>query len=158
DDGCCLPRSRPAVRRLRHRRGRSSHVPGADLMADISDWAAFIRGRWDWRRYGYEYGFPRGCGFTDVDATTEFDGRALVIEPKHHDGTEYMDYPPSGQLALLRDEVRRGKTVIVLYGCGACNNPHGVRVLGLTRSEDRWEDWRGRPLDERRKLLKEEID
>lgn len=125
---------------------------------DIKDWPAFIRGRWDWHRYGYEDGFPRNCGFTDIDATTEFDGRALVIEPKHHEGTGPCDYPPTGQLILLRDEVRRGKTVIVLYGCGACNSPQAARILGATRSEDRWEDWRGRSLDERRKLFKDEID
>lgn len=125
---------------------------------DIQNWPAFIRGRWKWNEFGYEQGFPRGCGFTDIDATTEFDGCALVIEPKHHEGTGPMPYPPDGQLALLRDEVRRGKAVIVLYGCAVCNSPYGVRILGSTRTDDRWEDWRGLPVDERRKLLKEEID
>ena len=126
-------------------------------MADIRNWPAFIRGRWDWKRYGYEDGFPRGCGFTDIDAAIEFDGRRLVIEPKHHDGIGPMPYPDDGQRYFLRDEVRLGKTVIVLYGCGACNSPQGIRVFGLTKAEDRWENWVGRPVDERRKLLKDEI-
>lgn len=128
-------------------------------MADINDWAAFIRGRWDWSRYGYEKGFPRGCQFTDIDAAVEFDGRRLVIEPKHHDGTTMgFPYPDDGQLSFLRDEVRLGKAVIVLYGCGACNSPQAVRVLGHRKNEDRWEDWRGFDIEERRKRLKREID
>jgi hypothetical protein len=127
-------------------------------VADIRNWAEFIRGRWHWKRYGYERGFPRGSGFTDIDAATEFDGRSLVIEPKHHDGIGVYAYPSPGQLGFLRDEVRRGKTAIVLYGCGACNNPHAVCVLGNSRSEDRWERWSGKDLRERRHLLKAEID
>ena len=125
---------------------------------DIRDWGAFIRGRWNWTQYGYEKGFPRGCQFTDVDAATEFDGRRLVIETKHHDGTGTFEYPDTGQLCQLRDEVKLGKTVLILYGCGACNSPQSVRVLGRTKSEDRWEDWRGLDLAERRKLFKQEID
>jgi hypothetical protein len=127
-------------------------------MGDINDWAKFIRGRWDWTKYSYEDRFPRKCQFTDIDATVEFDGYRLVIEPKHHDGVGPCPYPDDGQLGLLRDEVRLGKTVIVLYGCGACNSPQAIRILGPGRAEDRWEDWRGRDIAERRKLLKEEID
>src|SRR5258707_11328042 len=127
-------------------------------MADIKNWAALIRGRWDWTRFRYEEGFPGGCQFTDIDATTEFAGRFLVIEPKHHDGTGPMPYPDTGQLILLRKEVRFGKAVIVLYGCGVCNSPQGIRVLGESRQGDRWEDWRGRDIEVRRKLLKHEID
>jgi hypothetical protein len=127
-------------------------------MADINDWAKFIRGRWEWTRYGYEAGFPRGCQFTDVDAAVEFDGRGLVIEPKHHDGIGPCAYPDTGQLGFLRNEARLGKTVIVLYGCGACDSPQAIRVLGETRTDDRWEDWRGRDVLERRRLLKQEID
>ena len=127
-------------------------------MADIHDWAAFIRGRWNWQRYGYEHGFPRGCQFTDIDAAVEFDGKRLVIEPKHHDGIGPCDYPPQGQLIFLRDEVQLGKVVIVLYGCGVCDSPQAVRILGATKAEDQWKDWRGLPLDERRRRLKEEID
>jgi hypothetical protein len=127
-------------------------------MADIRDWGAFIRGRWDWHRFGYDKGFPRGCTFTDVDAATEFDGRRLVIEPKHHDGVGACPYPDNGQLGYLRDEVWLGKVVIVLYGCGPCNSPQAVRVLGSDRDHDRFEDWRGLGIEERRKLFKAEID
>lgn len=127
-------------------------------MSDIRDWSAFIRGRWDWTKHGYEKGFPRGCQFTDLDAAVEFDGRRLVVETKHHDGIGPCDYPDIGQLIFLRDEVRLGKSVIVLYGCGGCNSPQAVRVLGTAKAEDRWEDWRGRDLAERRRLLKHEID
>lgn len=128
-------------------------------MGDIQDWGKFIRGRWDWHRRGYEHGFPRRCGFTDIDAATEFDGRSLVVEPKHHEGAGPMAYPDDGQLRFLRNEVRLGKSVIVLYGCAQCDSPWGIRVLGATKAGDRWEDWRsGYDVTERRKLLKAEID
>lgn len=133
-------------------------------MADVRDWGKFIRGRWDWSASGYEDGFPRGCQFTDLDATVEFDGERLVIETKHYDGTGHLPgdgYPPgmsAGQLRFLRDEAAAGKSVLVLYGCGPCNDPHVLYVLGATRGEDRYEDWRGRDKLERRKLLKAEID
>lgn len=128
-------------------------------MADIRDWGAFVRGRWDWSRHGYEKGFPRGCQFTDLDGAVEFNGQRLVIEPKHHDGLGPCNYPDTGQLLFLRDEVKLGKAVIVLYGCGPCNSPQAIRVLGTDRSSDRFEDWRrGRDLPERRRLLKTEID
>lgn len=127
-------------------------------MADIRDWGAFVRGRWDWTRHGYEKGFPRGCQFTDVDGACEIDGRRLIIEPKHHDGLGPMPYPDTGQLLYLRDEVRLGKAVIVLYGCGPCNSPQGVRLLAGEKQHDAWKDWRGLGLTERRQLLKVEID
>lgn len=127
-------------------------------MADIRDWGAFVRGRWDWTRHGYEAGFPRKCQFTDLDGAVEFDGHSLVIEPKHHDGLGPMPYPDDGQLRFLRNEHKLGKAVIVLYGCGPCNSPQGVRLLGSTRPEDTWKDWRGRELTERRRLLKYGID
>lgn len=127
-------------------------------MADVRDWGAFVRGRWDWGRHGYEKGFPRNSQFGDVDATVEFNGVRLTVETKGHDGTGPMDYPPAGQLMSLRDDVRRGVAVLVVYGCGVCNSPFGVRRLGIDKSADRWEDWRGFPLAERRRLLKYEID
>lgn len=127
-------------------------------MADVRDWGAFIRGRWDWHRFEYDKGFPRSCQFSDIDAATEFDGQALVIEPKHHDGFGPCPYPENGQLGLLRDDVRRGKTVFVLYGCATCNSPQALRILGSARADDKWLDWRGRDIEERRKLFKEEID
>ena len=133
-------------------------------MADIRDWGKFIRGRWDWTRHGYEDGFPRGCQFTDLDAAVEFDGNRLVIETKQYDGVGVLPgdgYPPgmgSGQLRFLRDEAALGKIVFALYGCGACNDPYVIYILGAHRSLDRYEDWRGRSKEERRKLLKAEID
>lgn len=126
-------------------------------MADIRDWGKFIRGRWDWTRYGYEKNFPRKCGFTDLDAAIEIDGKRLVIEPKHHDGFGACDYPDTGQLIFLRDEAVLGKVVFVLYGCGACNDPQAIRYIGRSRDEDMWIDWRGKPKDERRRLLHQAI-
>lgn len=128
-------------------------------MADIRDWGRFVRGRWDWTSGGYEAGFPRRCQFTDIDAAIEMDGRELIIEPKHHDGLGPMSYPDDGQLLFLRNEIRRGASVIVLYGCGPCNSPWGARVLGLRKERDHWLDWRDIPdVRKRRRLLKAEID
>lgn len=128
-------------------------------MADIRDWGKFIRGRWDWTRSGMEKGFPRNCQFTDVDASVEFDGHMLLIETKHHDGIGSCEYPDAGQLQSLRAEVRLGKSVIVLYGCGACASPQGIRILGATRASDMWHDWRNiHSIAERRRLLKHHID
>lgn len=128
-------------------------------MADIRDWGAFIRSRWDWTRYGYEHGFPRGCQFTDLDAAIEFDGRRLLIETKSWDGTGIVPKPApdSGQLRFLRDEAGLSKTVLILYGCGACNDPYAIHQI-FRRPPDRFEDWRGLEKEERRKLLKQEID
>jgi hypothetical protein len=127
-------------------------------MGDVKDWGAFLRGRWNWSKSGYEQGFPRRCEFTDVDATVEFDGRRLVIETKHHDGGDYMDYPDMGQLLSLREEAKSGRTVFVLYGCGACDSPQGLRIIGATKADDQWLDWRGQALDQRRYNLKAWID
>ena len=124
-------------------------------MADIRDWGSFIRTRWDWTKNGYEIGFPRHCAFTDVDAAIEFDGRFLLIEAKQNDGLAPIDMPPAGQLMALRREVQLGKTVLILYGCGVCNSPQAVRILG---TPGELLDWRGRPLTERRLLLKAVID
>jgi hypothetical protein len=126
---------------------------------DIRDWGKFIRGRWDWTRSGYEAGFPRKCQFTDLDAALEFDGHRLVIETKHYDGVgDLPGKPDDGQLRFLRDEASLGKTVLVLYGCGSCNDPHAMHELGTARAADRFEDWRGLGKPERRKRLKYEID
>lgn len=128
-------------------------------MADIRDWGKFIRGRWDWTASGFEKNFPRGCQFTDVDAAVEFDGRMLLIETKHHDGVGSCEYPDTGQLLALRAEVKLGKTVFILYGCGPCSSPQALRILGKKRPDDRFIDWRGIPsIEERRKLLKYQID
>lgn len=92
-----------------------------------------------------------------------------MIEPKHNDGTKPCDYPDDGQLGLLRDDVRLGKAVIVLYGCGVCDSPQAIRILhehkkGACASRDgcaacdEWHDWRGLDIEQRRKHLKEQID
>jgi hypothetical protein len=128
-------------------------------MADIRDWGKFLRGRWDWTRAGFEEGFPRGCQFTDVDASVEFDGRMLLVETKHHDGLGSCDYPDTGQLMSLRAEVKLGKTVFILYGCGPCASPQSLRILGTQKNCDQFIDWRGIPsIEERRKLYKEQVD
>lgn len=132
-------------------------------MADVRDWGKFIRGRWDWTAGGYERGFPRGCQFTDVDASIEFDGHHLVIEAKHYDGGgDWPGFPPNGQLAALRDEVRLGKSVLIIWGCGPCNSPWAICRLATSRSADRLVRWDldlvPKPIGMRRGLLKAHID
>jgi hypothetical protein len=127
------------------------------LMGDVRDWGAFIRGRWDWTRHGYEKGFPRSCQFSDLDAVVEFDGKRLLIEAKSYDGQGIIPKPEGGQLYLLRSEAGLGRTVLIVYGCGVCNDPYAIHQI-YPRHPDRFEDWRGFEKQERRKLLKEEID
>lgn len=127
-------------------------------MADIQNWERFINGRWAWTSGGYEYGFTRKSQFGDLDAIIEFDGFILVIEAKHHDGTGPMEYPSAAQTAMLRTLVKLGAAVIVLYGLATLNDPYGIRRLGITKADDRWEDWRGLPRRPRQRLLKIEID
>lgn len=129
-------------------------------MADIKNWAAQIRSRWDWTKFGYEKGFPNGCQFSDIDAVTEFLGNWLVIEPKHYDGLGIIPFPQydDGQIKLLRAEVKLGKSVMILFGCGVCDDPQAVRWLGLSRDQDRFVDWRLLDKKKRRELLKREID
>lgn len=124
-------------------------------MSDIRDWGAFIRGRWEWTKQGYERGFPRGCQFSDVDAVIEFDGRTLFIETKAYDGEGDLPFVPRGQDRLLRHLAEQpDTTVLLLYGCGCCNAPYAVRNMG----PDQFHDWRGLPTSERRKELKLLID
>lgn len=127
------------------------------VVADIRDWGAFLRGRWNWTKGGYERSFPRNCQFTDVDASVEFDGYHLQIETKHHDGIGSFVLPDAGQLRSLREDVRLGKTVFVLYGCGACDNPQGIVILSVDGSADEWHDWRELTLLQRRRQLKRQI-
>jgi hypothetical protein len=128
-------------------------------MADIENWGAFIRGRWDWTSGGYEEGFARSCQFTDLDATIEFDGRRLVIETKHYDGVgDLPGKPKVGQGVLLRDEVKLGKTVFVLYGCGPCNDPYAMHIYGPSTPQDVFVDWRSHDKATRRRQLKLYID
>lgn len=125
-------------------------------MSDIRDWGKFVRGRWDWTRCGYEAGFPRGCQFTDIDASIEFDGHRLMIETKSYDGIGDLPHPPPlGQWRFLRDEVKQGKEVLIVYGCGVCDDPYAVYDV----RRDRLFDWRGKYDKEvRRRLLKRAID
>jgi hypothetical protein len=124
-------------------------------MSDIRDFARFIRGRWDWTRFGYERGFPRGCQFTDIDAYLEFDGHRLAIENKQWDGVgDFPGLPAKGQLLALQDEARLGKRVFVLYGCGVCNDPYTVYDVGYNE----WHDWVGESKVQRRMKLKRLID
>jgi hypothetical protein len=127
-------------------------------MADIKDWGKFVRGRWDWTRFGYEKGFPRGCQFTDVDAAVEFDGARLVIEPKHYDGVgPWPGHPDKGQMLFLQDEAALGKKVFVLWGCGACNDPYAILEI-RPEGPGAFHDWRDQPKDQRRRNLKRQID
>lgn len=126
---------------------------------DVHDWGAFVRGRWDWKKGGYEAGFPRSCGFTDVDAAIEFDGRALKIEAKHWDGLGIIPQVDPGQLRYLRDEARRGVTVLIVHGCGPCNDPWAVKRLQPGTADLEFFDWRSEPSkNERRSRLKHLID
>lgn len=134
-------------------------------MADVRDWGLFVRGRWDWTRHGYEAGFPRGCQFTDVDATVEFDGHRLVIEPKHYEGVGSLPNPYSntGQMLYLRSEVALDKVVLMLFGCGPCNDPYAVLEIADARAGDKAHVWKNDdgiwlPKGERRKQLKRLID
>lgn len=130
---------------------------------DVRNWGSFIRGRWDWQRFGYEDGFLRGSGFSDLDAVVEFDGRRLLIEAKSYDPAaphpaNIIPKPEGGQLRLLRDEAGLGKVVFVVYGCGVCNDPYAMHQIYRVHGDDRFEDWRGLDKEERRKKLKYEID
>lgn len=129
-------------------------------MADIRDPAMFMRGRWAWNQYGYEAGFPRKCAFTDVDAVVEFDSRALFIESKYHDGRGPCDYPDVGQMILLRRLLEiSGASVVVVYGDATWNSPWAARIVGRSRPEDVFLDWRGEAaVDSRRANLKRVID
>lgn len=124
-------------------------------MSDIRDWGKFIRGRWEWSRFDYERGFPRGCQFTDVDAAVEFDGRSLEIEAVHWDGTGCVPRKNGGQRYRLQREAQiPGRTVLIVYGCGCCNNPLFVENVGTHEELD----LRGKDLGGRRQAFKDAID
>lgn len=125
-------------------------------MSDIRNWGQFIRGRWDWTKFGYEKGFPRNCQFTDIDASVEFNGRGLFVECKAYDGEGYLPGIDVGQSRYLDWLVSEhpASTVFILFGCGACNDPYAVR--NVTTGE--FHDWRGMEKTVRRKALKAFID
>lgn len=122
-------------------------------MSDIRDWAAQIRGRWDWTRFGYEKGFPRGSQFGDVDAFIhlDFEDRSLYIDPKQYDGVGVLPGISTGQSRALKHlATLPGTTALVLFGCGVCDDPWCVRDMGT----DEFHDWRGMEKAVRRKNLK----
>lgn len=123
-------------------------------MSDVRDWGQFIRGRWDWKRYGYEAGLPRRCGFGDIDAALELGGRHLIIEAKSWDGEGARPELSFGQGTALRHLADEKRTVWVLWGCAGCNNPLAVQSLNSGAEHD----WRELPLGERRSEMKRLID
>lgn len=125
------------------------------IQRDIRNWELFKRGRWPWNRYGYEDSFPRGCGFTDVDALVEFGGLRLMIEAKHWTGQGSAAPLPKGQrMALGREAEDDGKTVFVLWGNAEENNP--LRIENLTTGEIT--DLRRYPIPVRQDFLRSLID
>lgn len=131
-------------------------------MGSIRDWDRFKAGRWDWTSLGYEHGFPRRCQFSDVDAVTEFDGRILMIESKYNDGVDAPSYPDVGQVRLLRRFRKMfgdDGDVFIVYGDAEADEPWALRILGMERSQDLFEDWRTTPNAEtRRERFKAWID
>lgn len=80
-------------------------------------------------------------------------GDRLVIEAKQYDGVgDLPGWPSDGQMRFLRDEAALGKTVLVLWGCGVCNDPYAV--LDVRRDGQQLYDWRGRSKNDRRAQLK----
>ena len=113
-------------------------------MSDVRDPVQFAK-VWEWGRLGLYDRFPRGCAFTNLDSFTEFDGRALLIENKHHDGTGHCPYPKNGQMGCFRWMIKRGCTVLVLYGDPERDWPRAVRILGPDHGADEFIDWRDLP-------------
>lgn len=129
-------------------------------MADIRDWGAFIRSRWDWHRLGYEDGWPRGIAFSDTDGWVSVDGgrRRLKLECKLYDGTGIIPKPDGGQLRTFREDATiPGITVLVMYGCPTCDHPFALHQIAA-RPPDRFEDWRGLDKADAHKRLKAEFD
>ena len=88
-----------------------------------------MAGRWEWVAGGYEANFPRGCGFTDVDAGTEFGDRALMIECKGRTSIDADLKPlPEGQRLYLQKMCTMGNHIIVLHGDARTNDPHAIEL------------------------------
>lgn len=97
-------------------------------MADIRSWPDFQRGRWNWTSCGYEAVFPRGIGFTDVDAIVEINGCFLVLEAKHWDGRGDLPVLGSAQRGLFLEMARDPRWwVLALYGDAPNNLPYACR-------------------------------
>lgn len=127
-------------------------------MADIRDYEKFIKGRWKWTGFGYEEGFPRGCQFSDIDAITEFDGRALVIEAKEYAPPGILPEIKPGQMRLLR-HLAQHSTVYVVWGIAQLDEPWALKQIYPTYGRDRFENWRDiESREKRHQLFKDEID
>lgn len=127
-------------------------------MADIRDWDLYRRGRWNWQALGYENAFPRGIGFSDIDAVVEINGRFLFIEAKHYDGSGFLPNIPRGQELLLRRLSKLpGVAVFVVYGDAAENLVHAVRRFRHTPEgmfAVDFFDWRADPCAGRSDLFR----
>lgn len=97
---------------------------------------AIARERWNWTKFGYEQGFPGICQFADIDAVVEFDGRALAIECKHHDGVSGFERLKDGQWRLQRRLVDAGWSAFTLYGDARTNEPWGIWHYGDRHPRD----------------------
>lgn len=105
-------------------------------MADIRDPWAFILGRWNWTRDGYESKLPRGSQIGDLDGFLELSGRHLFIEVKDWHGEGSLPKLPGGQAMALRSLCRHdGQAVLIVYGCPHMNRPYYV------------ERWKGQPIE-----------
>lgn len=121
----------------------------------VQDIDLFRRGFWEWKAGGYEAGFPRGCGFSDIDGMCEIDGRFLFVEGKFWSGDGDLPILPNGQRqALQRLACYRNVSVLAIYGHAGSNNPLGASDMCDGRSID----WRDRPIHARRLALKRAID
>lgn len=129
-------------------------------MADIRDWDAFKRGRWNWTAGGYEHGLGP-CAFGDIDAHLERRGWHLFIEAKHYENGRSMSLSiPTGQWIALRSLIANGHTVWLLLGDATANDPLFLRMWhqqvdgALGKVDD---DYRQLPIEQRRERLRSRI-
>lgn len=122
-------------------------------MSDIRNPARFLAGRWAWTAGGYERNLGP-CGFGDIDAMLERDGRVLFIECKDGDVWNGWTYPPTGQARALRAlaglDDGAHTTVWILYGIAAVNDPQLLVELDAFKPLDRVRDWRHLGIEGRR--------
>ena len=132
-------------------------------MADIRNWEAYKRGRWNWTSLGYEKQLERGCQLGDIDAHLESSGQHLFIECKHWEDDGDHPLPPNahsprgisgGQLQALRQLARKdGVTVWLFYGDATQNIPRYLVHLGTAGNASRSYDLMLLPLERRRVYL-----
>lgn len=128
-------------------------------MAEIRDfWLK--RHRWDWTKYGYEEGFPRKCAWSDIDGVVEFDEKCAMYEFKRWDGEIGLEHAlaeiPRGQRKLHQALRSTGASFFVLFGVPENDDPLAAFVVTsfAGKYRGRWHDWRGVPIDVRRKELR----